>query len=413
MSQNVTVNKKGSKRIADGHLWIYKSDITQAEAVGGNVVSVRDERGKFIGKAFYNDQSEISLRFITTKDEAVDREFWRRRILQAASRRDVFQHKFQEKFGSSNRNSDVETLPAAHSSKFNLTNACRLIYSEGDLISSLIVDVYDDVFVLQTLSQGTDALKEVFADILQEEFAPRAIVERNDVNIRRREGLPLTAGVLRGELPDEIVIEQDGIKFFVAPLGGQKTGSFLDQRENHFLAGEMARGNALDCFTFNGGFALNLAKNCEKVRAVDISAEASALAERNAKLNNINNIEFETANVFDRLREMETGAKFDTIILDPPAFTKNRASIEAAARGYKEINLRALKLLNPNGLLVTCSCSFHLSEERFRQTVEAAAADAKRRVQLITKRTQSSDHPILLGMPETYYLKAFYLRVLD
>jgi 23S rRNA (cytosine1962-C5)-methyltransferase len=224
----------------------------------------------------------------------------------------------------------------------------------------------------------------------------------------------MKAGVLYGEAPDEIVIEQDGIKFYVSPLGGQKTGSFLDQRENHFALRRHAFGRGLDCFTFNGGFALNLAQACDNVLAIDISADATALARRNAELNQISNIEFQTANVFDALRDFETkGEKFDTIVLDPPAFVKSRAALKSATRGYKEINLRALKLLNKNGILATCSCSFHMSEDLFLQTIEEAARDAKRRVHLIEKRTQASDHPILIGMPETYYLKCFILRVID
>ncbi|HEY8562959.1 MAG TPA: class I SAM-dependent rRNA methyltransferase [Pyrinomonadaceae bacterium] len=386
------VTKKGAKRVRHGHLWIYKSDVQKVEATGGDAVAVYDEAKNFVGQAFYSDSSEIALRIFTTRDEPVDKEFWRTKILDAARRR---------------RPPKAENQPSG-------ADARRLIYSEGDLIPSLIVDDYNGIFVVQTLAQGTEKLKQTFVEILREEFSPAAIVERNDVKVRQRENLPLAAGVLYGEVPDETIIEQDGVKFFVAPLAGQKTGSFLDQRENHGAVRDYAFGRALDCFTFNGGFALNLARVCERVRAIDISEDAINLARRNAELNKIENIEFETANAFDALRDLEkAGEKFDTIVLDPPAFVKTRAALKSAVRGYKEINLRALKLLNKGGVLVTCSCSFHFSEEIFLQTIEEAARDAKRRVQLVEKRMQAADHPILVGMPETYYLKCFILRVVE
>jgi 23S rRNA (cytosine1962-C5)-methyltransferase len=389
----ITIKKRGAERIKNGHLWIYRSDLLQPKADGGSVVSVFDERKKFLGKAFYSNKSEIALRVLTVNDDKIDQNFWRRRIRNAAQRRD-----FNQKSKIKNQKS----------------NAFRLIYSEGDLLSSLIVDVYDDVLVMQTMSQGTERLKQTFAEILQEEFQPRAIVERNDVKVRELEGLPLQTGVLLGECPAEIRIEQDSIKFYVSTLSGQKTGAFLDQRENRLALRKYAHGNALDCFTFNGGFALNLAQTCEKVAAIDISPEAVELAQRNAGLNEINNVSFQTGNVFDYLRELENSReKFDTIVLDPPAFAKNRASLSGAIRGYKEINLRALKLLKTNGILATCTCSYQMSEANFLKIIEEAALDAKRRVQLIEKRTQSSDHPILLGMPETYYLKCLILRVID
>lgn len=393
----VFVNKKGAKRVRGGHLWIYKSDVVKAEADGGEVVSVFDEGKNFIGKAFYSDSSEITLRIFTTRNEEIDKEFWRERIKATARLRKI-----------TNQESRIKNDNQPP------TTAKRLIYSEGDLIPSLIVDDYDGLFVIQTLSQGTEKLKNTFVEILRDEFAPRAIIERNDVRVRGRENLPLSTGVLFGEAPDEITIEQDGVKFYVSPLGGQKTGSFLDQRENHYRVRNYAFGRGLDCFTFNGGFALNLAQTCEQVTALDISEDAINLAKRNAVLNSITNVEFKTANVFDQLRDYEqTGEKFDTIVLDPPAFVKSRSALKSAVRGYKEINLRALKLLNTNGILVTCSCSYHFSEEIFLQTVEEAARDAKRRVHLIEKRMQAADHPVLIGMPETYYLKCFILRVIE
>ncbi|MBA2704582.1 MAG: class I SAM-dependent rRNA methyltransferase [Blastocatellia bacterium] len=385
---NITVTKRGADRIRRGHLWIYRSNVVDvSDVAGGSIAGVQDEHRNFIGQAFYSDSSQIALRFLTQTRDSIDREWWRGRIRETASRRrDISQE----------------------------TNAYRLIYSEGDLLPSIILDRYNDVLVLQTLSQGSETIKPLLVELLTEEFAPRAIIERNDVRVRQHEGLELLTGTLYGEAPPEFEILQDGVRFLVAPLSGQKTGSFLDQRENRLAARDVAQGRALDCFTFNGAFALQLAGACERVIGIDISAEAVAAAGRNAQINNITNVEFHEANVFDVLREVETsGERFDTIVLDPPAFAKNRASIAPAARGYKEINLRAIKLLNPGGVLVTCTCSYHMSEELFLKLIADAANDAHRRVQLLEKRTQASDHPILFGVPETHYLKCVIARVVD
>jgi 23S rRNA (cytosine1962-C5)-methyltransferase len=383
------VNKKGADRVRQGHLWIYRSDVIAIEAEGGSVVTVKDERGNFVGQALFSDASQIALRFLTQTNEQIDRGWWRRRISEAGSRRHISPD----------------------------TNAYRLVYSEGDLLPSLIVDRYADVLVMQTLSQGTDAVKSMLTEILVEEFKPRAVIERNDVRVRELEGLPLVTRTVYGDAPGELEILQHGLRFVVEPLGGQKTGSFLDQRENRLAARAAAsttnRRRALDCFTFNGAFALHLAPVCESVIGVDISADAVAAAQRNTKLNQIGNVDFIEANVFDVLREMEAaGDRFDVIVLDPPAFAKNRASLKAAIRGYKEINLRALKLLNPGGVLITCTCSYHVSEELFIEIVAQAAIDAHRRVQIVEKRIQASDHPVLVGVPETYYLKCVIARVI-
>lgn len=385
----VRVNKKGADRVRNGHLWIYRSDLVDVAAAGGSVVSVKDERGNFIGQALFSDASQIALRFLTLSTEEIDRAWWQRRIREAAGRRNI---------------------PPD-------TNAYRLVYSEGDLLPSLIVDVYDDVHVMQTLSQGTDALKSLFAEILIEEFNPRAVIERNDARVRELEGLPLISSAVYGNPPAELEILQYGLRFHVEPLAGQKTGSFLDQRENRLAARAAAattsKQRALDCFTFNGAFALHLAPVCESVIGIDISADAVSAARKNAALNNLNNVEFREANVFDALRELEAdGERFDVIVLDPPAFAKNRASLRAAIRGYKEINLRALKLLHPGGVLITCTCSYHVSEELFLEIVTHAALDAHCRVQLIEKRAQAADHPVLLGVPETYYLKCLIARMI-
>ena len=382
-----TVTKRGADRVRHGHLWIYRSDVVNVEAEGGSIVTVRDPHSNFIGQALYSAASQIALRFLSQTTDPIDHDWWRRRIREAAARR--------------------KNIPAD-------TNAYRMIYSEGDLLPSLIVDTYDDVLVLQTLSQGTEAVKLLLTEILVEEFAPRAVIERNDVRVRELEGLELVAGVLYGAPPDELEIRQHGLRFLLSPLGGQKTGSFLDQRENRIAARAAARGRALDCFSFSGAFALHLAGVCDNVMGIDISAEAIAEAQRNATLNEITNVEFREANVFDVLREMETGGeRFDTIVLDPPAFAKNRASLKAALRGYKEINLRALKLLNSGGVLVTCTCSYHVSEQLFLEILYDAAIDARSRVQVLEKRMQAADHPVLLGMPETYYLKCVILRVIE
>lgn len=383
----VTVNKRGADRIRNGHLWIYRSDIVNVDdEAAGSVVVVRDQNRNLLGQAFYSSSSQIALRFLSHTDVPIDRDWWSRRIREAANRRNV---------GSD-------------------TNAYRLVYSEGDLLPSIIIDRYNDVLVLQTLAQGSDAIKSLLVEVLVEQFKPRAIIERNDVRVRQYEGLELTTGTLYGSAPDRFEILQEGIRFLVAPLSGQKTGSFLDQRENRLAARAVAHGRALDCFTFAGAFTLNLAGVCESVLGIDISAEAVEGARQNAELNNASNVEFREANVFDALRELEdSGERFDTIVLDPPAFAKNRASVNAAARGYKEINLRAIKLLNPGGVLVTCTCSYHMPEDLFLGIVAAAGSDAHRQIQLLEKRTQASDHPILLGVPETYYLKCVIARVLD
>ncbi|HTD88341.1 MAG TPA: class I SAM-dependent rRNA methyltransferase [Candidatus Binatia bacterium] len=384
----VGISNRGAKRIRQGHLWVYLSDVrSSGSAEPGAIVEVVDEAANFVGQAFYSDSSEIALRFLTTTKEEIDREWWRARLRHCAQRRATITQQ---------------------------TNAYRLVYSEGDLLPSIIVDVYDGHYVLQTLSQGSDRLKDRLAELMIEEFSPRSIIELNDARVREFERLELRTGVLHGDAPAEIEVNQHGIRFIVNPRTGQKTGAFLDQRENYLAAERVAHGRALDCFTFNAGFALHLARVCDSVLGLDISGDAVTAAERNASLNGITNAGFQTANVFDALREMESaGERFDTIVLDPPAFTKSRATVKSGARGYKEINLRALKLLNPGGVLITCTCSYHLSEQMFLEIIAQAALDARRRLQIVEKRGQSSDHPVLLGVPETHYLKCVIARVVE
>ncbi len=384
----IRISTRGAKRIRQGHLWVYRSDVRDAgDAGAGAIVEVVDEANNFVGQAFYSDRSEIALRFLTTGNTRIDRDWWRARLRACAERR---------------------------ASIARETNAYRLVYSEGDLLPSIIIDVYNRNYVLQTLSQGSDLIKDELIALLVEEFKPESIIELNDARVRQIEGLEARRAVVYGDSSLAIEISQHGLRFIVSPQIGQKTGAFLDQRENYRAAQQVARGRALDCFTFNGGFALHLAAVCDSVRGIDISSEAVAAAERNARLNDLSNITFEVGNVFDALRGMESdGERFDTIVLDPPAFTRSRATVKSGARGYKEINLRALKLLNPGGVLVTCTCSYHISEQMFLEIIAEATVDARRRVQIIEKRGQAADHPVLLGVPETHYLKCVIARVLD
>ncbi len=386
MPTTVTITKRGAERVCARHLWVYRSDVSEpAGAQAGEIVRVADSRRKALGWALYSSRSQIALRIIAFEDVEIDRSFWKSRLDSAEEL----------------RNQVVRDA-----------TAYRLVYGESDLLPSLIIDRYNDCFVIQTLSQGMEALKQVWIELLVERYNPRAIIERNEARVRDLEGLPRTGGLLYGTDPGELVIEEAGVRFAVNLIEGQKTGAFLDQRENRIAARTYARGRVLDAFTYQGAFALHLASGAHQVIGVDVSAPAIAQARRNAELNGTTNVEFVEANVFDLLHEKEqAGERFDVINLDPPAFAKNRASIRAAARGYKEINLRAMKMLAPGGTLITSTCSFHMSEEGFLNVIADAAADAGRSVQLIEKRTQSRDHPILISMPETHYLKCMIVRV--
>ena len=384
--RSAVISPRGVERIRAGHLWVYRSDVRSTQAEPGSIVRLTDERGRFQGKAFYSDKSQIAVRLLTRNDIPADRSFFAARIEQAAKYRKMV----------------VEN-----------TEAWRLIYGEADHLPSLIVDRYADYLVVQTLSQGTERLKPVIVDILNELFTPRGILERNDPRVRLLEGLDQRVGVLSGEVPAEVVARENGIAFACDLAKAQKTGSFLDQRENHWAARNYASGEVLDCFSYQGGFALTVADRCEHVEAVDMAPAAVAASQRNKELNRSANVYFREGNSFDVLKEYdEAGRKFDLVILDPPAFAKNRDSIDAAHRGYKEINLRALKLLKPGGFLVTCSCSYHISEALFLQILAEASTDAKRPLAVVERRTQAKDHPILLTMPETHYLKCLILRVL-
>jgi len=382
----VVVSARGLERLHLGHPWVYKSDLRSAQAEAGSVVRLTDQRGRYHGRAFYSDRSQIAVRLLTRDDAPIDRAFFKERFQRAAEYRKTV----------------VEN-----------TDAYRLVYGESDQLPSIVVDRFKDYLVLQTLSQGSERQKQLIVEILVELFSPAGILERNDPKVRLLEGLERNVGVLHGEVPAEVSVSENGVAFVYDLVHGQKTGAFLDQRENHWTARRYASGEVLDCFSYHGGFALTVAGNCQHVEGVDMSAAAVKVAGRNQQLNSIANVTFCQANAFDLLKEYdEAGRRFQMVILDPPAFAKNRDSLPAAQRGYKEINLRALKLLQPGGYLVTCSCSYHLSEPLFLQLIAEAANDARRTVAIIERRTQALDHPILLTMPESLYLKCIICRTL-
>lgn len=416
----VIVNRKAADRAASGHPWIFSSDLVdRADAAPGDAVVVavanrNGKPGKPLGIAHYSSTSQIALRMLSETirspdhidraPEHIDRAFFIRRLTAAIGHRErVVQ------------NSD----------------AYRLVYSEGDLLPGLIVDRYGPYLVMQTLSQGMDRNRDVIAECLTELLTPAGIFARNDASVRKLEGLPLESMVLSGEIPERVHIGMNGLSLEADLRRGQKTGVYLDQRENYVavahyaaryanhLAGGHTSGRILDCFTSTGGFALHCARGVETVEAIDSSAPALSTAEANARANGIANIEFRQADVFEFLSGVTSGGvasgtagRYSMIILDPPAFAKSRRSLDDAARGYKEINLRALRLLAPGGVLVTCSCSHHMSEAALLEIVAAAALDAGKTLRVLDRRTQAADHPILLTVPETHYLKCLILEVL-
>ncbi|MFA5911591.1 MAG: class I SAM-dependent rRNA methyltransferase [Vicinamibacterales bacterium] len=387
MLPTAIVNAKGEDRIRSGHPWIYRSDVMDVSDVEpGIVVRVRGPRHRELGHALFSDQSQITLRMIARDDRAIDEAFWRGRLERAIRFRDVL------------------AIDAT---------AYRLVHGEADLLPSLIVDRYGDYLVMQTLSQGMDRLTPALVPLLVELTGARGVLARNDPKVRLLEGLEQKVEVLYGAVPETISVREAGVTYDVDPWRGQKTGLFLDQRENREAAARYAHGALLDCFSYNGGFALALAPRCQTVEALDVSADAVARITANAAANGVTNLTAREANVFDELRHMERdGARYDTIVLDPPAFAKNKASIQNALAGYKEINLRALRLLAPGGYLITCSCSYNVDEGMFAQAVFEASVDAHTPVTVVEKRMQGRDHPVLLGVPETYYLKCLILRKL-
>jgi len=386
-SAEVVVTRKGETRIRRGHPWIFKSDVRETRhAEAGAVVRVLGHGRQPLGHALFSTRSEITLRMVA-HGPTLPADWLARRLGEALAFRAV-------------------VAPEAE--------ACRLVHGEGDGLPSLIVDRYHDYLVVQTLSQGMESLKPLVVRELVERVAPRGILERNDPRVRALEGLPQTTGILHGDVPPIVPVDEHGVRFDVDLWHGQKTGLFLDQRENHLTTRLYARGRVLDAFTYNGGFALHAAPAADTVLAVDVSADALTRARANAASNGCANLSTREANVFDLLRELEhAGERFDTVILDPPAFAKSKAAVEKAWRGYKEINLRAFKLLARGGYLVTCSCSYHIHEAEFEEILAAAAADSGVGAVLVEKRRQARDHPIVLGVPESYYLKCFVLRRLD
>lgn len=386
MQENiVAITARGEDRIRIGHPWIYRSDIAEAHAEPGAMVRVVG-RKRPLGCALYSDRSEITLRMLTRASEVADPAMWRSRIAQAV--------RFRE------------------SLRIDAT-AYRLVHGEADRLPSLVVDRYGDYLVVQALSQGMDRLLPEIAGLLVDHLSPAGILARNDPRVRLLEGLEQKVEVLHGSVPAVIDVKEGHVEYQVDPYRGQKTGLFLDQRENRVAAARYARGRLLDAFSYNGGFALALASSCDDVLAVDISEDAVARIRLNAERNGLTNVQARAMNAFDELRELERrGDQFDTIVLDPPAFAKNKASVTRALSGYKEINLRALKLLRPGGFLVTCSCSYNVSEGEFANVLADAAVDAHADVAVVEKRMQGRDHPVLITVPETYYLKCFILRKL-
>jgi len=381
---SVVISARGEQRVRAGHPWIYRTDVVDVSATGGDIVSVIGPRNRRIGAALFSDRSQISIRMLTVGDAVADRALLRARIEHAI--------RFRESLA----------LDAT---------AYRLVHGEADLLPSLVVDKYGDYLAIQTLSQGTDRLVPEIVAILADTLNPAGILARNDPKVRALEGLAQEISVLHGAVPESVVVREGPIEYDVDLRKGQKTGLFLDQRENREAAARYARGRLLDCFSYNGGFALRLARSCPEAEALDISADAVERVRANATRNGVPHLQAREVNVFDELRRLErAGARYDTIVLDPPAFAKNKASIPNAMAGYKEINLRAMRLLNPGGYLVTCSCSYNVNEDMFAAIIHEASADSHTPVTIVEKRMQGRDHPVLVGVPETHYLKCFILR---
>jgi 23S rRNA (cytosine1962-C5)-methyltransferase len=388
MSDAAHVSSRAARRWSLGHPWIFRSDVTVRPDRPAGAVIVLDHRGKKIGTALWSPASEIALRMVDARPLGdLDESWWRSRIQTAARRR-----------------TPLDTV----------TNAYRVVHGEADACPSLVCDRYDRWLVVQLLSAGLEAYRAPILDALHDTMSPAGILARNDVPVRKKEGLTSGVELLMGDVPHEIEVNEHGVRYLAAPWTGQKTGAFLDQRENRVMIGELARGPALDCFSYHGSFALHLARHAERVVAVDISADALKRARENAARNGLTNIEFVEADVFDYLRDLERSReRFDTIVVDPPAFAKTRASVPAALRGYKDVNLRALRVLAPGGLLFTASCSFHVGRAEFFEMLRSAAADSGRRVALRAMTGQPADHPEVMTIPETGYLKGALLEALD
>lgn len=384
---SVRVNRRAADRVHSGHPWIFISDILDSgTAAPGDIVRIVDPRGRNLGTGHFSSTSQIALRLLTRRIEPIGQSFFLQRINAALA--------YRQKLVTG-------------------SDTYRLVHAEGDLLPGLIVDRYRDWLVVQLLDQGMDRATPLITSALTGLLQPTGILARNDLAVRRKENLPEEITVLAGEVPDRVPVRMNGLTLYADLLSGQKTGIFLDQRENYLAVKRYARGRALDCFTATGGFALHIAANCEHVEAVDSSAPSLAIARANASANGISNIMFTEANVLEYLPSLVSARRaFDLVIIDPPAFTKSRSAIEGAARGYKEINLRALRLLAPGGILVSCSCSHHMTEAHLLEMIAAAALDAGKTLRILERRTQSQDHPILLTVPETHYLKCLIFETL-
>jgi 23S rRNA (cytosine1962-C5)-methyltransferase len=386
-TRTAIVSAKGAARWAAGHPWIYRTDVYAEPRETPGLVAVTDRRGKHLGQALYSPKSEIRLRLLTRGRETVDATWWETRIREALDRRG----------------------PIADT-------AYRVVHAEGDGLPSLVADRYGSWIVAQLLSAGIETLRHDVIAGLRSALAPDGILLRNDAAIRRHERMPLEVVPVFGTVPDTVEVMEHGIRYLAAPRTGQKTGAFLDQRLNRALAGAHTKpgGRALDAFTYHGSFALHLARHAATVLAIDSSPEALARGQENAALNGLTNITWREANAFDLLRELEhRGEEFDTIVLDPPAFAKTKENLPRAIAGYKEINLRAMRLLAPSGVLFTCSCSYHVHRAAFGDMLAAAAKDSGRRLQLLASVGASPDHPELVNVPETGYLKGTLLRAVD
>ncbi len=380
----LVLSTKGFTWFQKGHPWIFRSDLEKIEgAAPGSIVTLEKRNGQFLARGFYSDRSKIAFRLITRSQATIDPSFWHKRVEDALGYRRAV---------------------------VGETDAYRLIYGESDGIPSLIVDRYADHLVMQTLSQGAENLLPLLTEILARLFRPSSIVLRNDLAVRELEGLPQEKKVLAGDLPPRVRVTEGDIQYWADLWNGQKTGAYLDQRENRQRAARFLRGKVLDAFCYQGLFALHAARQASRVVAVDSSREALDRAQGNAELNGFPHIEFRKANVFDFLKgEAEHGEAYDGIILDPPAFAKRKENIPGATKGYKELNLRALRLLKPGGVLVTASCSYNLSEAQFLEIIKGCMKDCGESIKIIEKRSQSADHPILLSFPESHYLKCFFL----
>jgi 23S rRNA (cytosine1962-C5)-methyltransferase len=387
LAGTVTLQQRGARRWVAGHPWIYESDVQPAKGIAnGDVVRVIDSRQRCLGQAYYSAVSRIRLRRVTLDERPIDAGFFRERIAAADRLRQTL-------------------LPGE--------TAYRVVHGEADGLPGLVVDRYGDYLCAQFLVAATDRRRELIVDALVGHFRCTGLVNRSDLSVRQLEGLEQQKGVLHGEVPEEVLITEGGRAVAVDLLGGQKTGGFLDQRQTRIAAGRYAHGRALDCFSYTGGFALQLAARADSVTAVEISETACERIRANVARNRLANVTVTCANVFDYLRaQHDAGERYDTIVLDPPAFVKQKSALAAAVRGYKEINQRALRLLSPGGCLVTSSCSHHVDEDAFEALLQEAAADAHRDVQVLERRGPGPDHPVLLAMRETRYLKTSILRVL-